>query len=208
MGNSMFHWYGNQLCAIDTETTGLEAGWHEIIQICILPLDSHCKPRRDVMPFYIDLKPESPERVDPQALKVNGLKLSEIALRGYDREAAKQLLMDWLEKLDLAHNKYGERKKIIPLGQNYSFDKGFITAWLGIETYNDLFHWEIRDTKRIANYLNDHAAFHGEQPPFSKTSLNWLANKLHVEVDQAHDALSDCVTTAEVYRKLCMRGLL
>ena len=55
MGNSMQHWNGNQLCVVDVETTGLDLFWHEIIQLCILPLDSDINPRTDVSPFYINL---------------------------------------------------------------------------------------------------------------------------------------------------------
>ena len=56
----MKHWNGHQLCAIDTETTGLEAGYHEIVEIAIIPLDSEIKPRTDVLPFNIFIKPDFP----------------------------------------------------------------------------------------------------------------------------------------------------
>ena len=66
MGTSMIHWNGHQLCAIDTETTGLDPNYNEIIQICILPLDSNIKPRKDVFPFYIEIVPDHPERASPE----------------------------------------------------------------------------------------------------------------------------------------------
>jgi len=208
MGNAMIHWNGNQLCVIDCETTGLEPGWHDLIQICILPLDSNIRPRRDVMPFYIEMIPENPERADPKAMQINRLDFAIIGQRGHDQEKAKDLLADWIDKLKLPMTKYHNRKKILPLGQNYGFDKGFIKAWLGVETYNDYFHYGERDTKAIANYLNDRAAMHVEKVPFSKTSLTWLANKLNVPHEKAHDALADCVTTAKVYQRFLQQGLL
>ena len=67
----MEHWNGNQICAMDTETTGLDPFWHEIVQIAILPLDSNMEPRQDVLPFYINMIPQCPERVDREAVKVN-----------------------------------------------------------------------------------------------------------------------------------------
>ena len=209
MKNSMQHWNGCQMCSIDTETSGLDSHWHEILQIAILPLDSNLKPRKDVMPFYIEMKPEFPERIDKEAIKINKLDICKIVLRGFDQEKAKDLLREWFDKLGLPYTKSGQfQKRIIPLGQNYAFDRSFIQRWLGIEMYNELFDYHYADTMNTATYLNDRAAMHGEPVPFSKINLSFLANKLDVEIDRAHDALSDTVATAEVYRRLLQQGLL
>ena len=208
MGTSMIHWNGHQLCAIDTETTGLDPNYNEIIQICILPLDSNIKPRRDVFPFYIEIVPDHPERASLEAMEINRLDFAKIAQRGIDREKAKDLLGDWINKLGLPETRYGNSKKILPLGQNYAFDRSFMMAWLGNEQYREYFHYSYRDTKIAAAFVNDKAAMHAEKAPFSKTGLSWLAHKLNVVNERAHDALSDCVTTAEVYRKMCQSGLL
>ena len=53
---SMETWNGNQMAVIDVETTGLRPYFNEIVQICILPLDSNCDPRKDILPFYINIK--------------------------------------------------------------------------------------------------------------------------------------------------------
>ena len=204
----MQHWNGNLLCAIDTETTGLLSGYHEIIQICILPLDSNIKPREDVTPFYIEIKPEHKERADPKAMKVNRLDFTTIARRGHDVEAAKGLLEKWIDGLGLPSTKFGTRKKLIPLGQNYGFDRAFITEWLGPELYDELFHHEYRDTKMSAAYLNDRAGMHAEKVPFNKLGLTWLAKVCNVPRGRAHDALADCVATAGVYRHILNQGLL
>jgi len=208
MKNAMIHWNGDQMCVIDTETTGLVAGWHEIIQICILPLDSNIKPRKDVMPFYIEMIPEYPERASPEAMTINKLDFAKIAQRGHDREKAKDLLEEWMNRLGLPYTTYGNRKRVIPLGQNYAFDQAQIKSWLGEETYSEYFAHRYRDTLQTANYLNDRAGMHAEKVPFNKTTLSWLCNKLNIENLKAHDALADCMATAEVYRKLLMQGLL
>jgi len=208
MPKSMQHWNGNQLCAIDTETTGLDANWHEMIQIAILPLDSTIKPRQDVLPFYIEVAPEHPERANPKALRVNRKSLAEVTERGHDREKAKDLLEEWIKTLGLPTTKYGNPKKIIPLGQNYAFDMSFLKTWLGIELYNDLFDYHYVDTMITAHFLNDRAAAHAERVPFSKTNLQWLARTLGVRRDRAHDALQDCLSTADVYRLMIQQGLL
>jgi len=209
MSNAMIHWNGNQLCVIDCETTGLDPSWHDLIQICILPLDSNIKPRKDgPMPFYIEMIPQHPERADPKAMEINRLDFAIIGQRGHDQEKAKDLLADWIKKLGLPSTKYGNLKKILPLGQNYSFDEGFIKAWLGFETYNEYFHYDYRDTKRVAAYLNDRAGMHAEKVPFPKTGLGSIAKRLNVPHEKAHDALADCQATAEIYRRFLQQGLL
>jgi DNA polymerase III epsilon subunit-like protein len=208
MANSMQHWNGNQLCAMDIETTGLDPFWHEAVQICILPLDSNIQIRKDLSPFYINLKPDYPERATKEALRKNKLDLVNLIDTGFDRIAAIDMLDDWIKKLNLPVTKYGNPKQIIPLGQNYTFDQIFIIKWLGQELYNQYFHYYYRDTMISANWLNDCAAFHAETVPFSKTGLQWLCNKLNIKSERTHDALSDCISCAAVYKQLISKGVI
>jgi DNA polymerase III epsilon subunit-like protein len=207
MAKSMEHWNGNQLCAIDTETTGLDSHYHEIIQICILPLDSNIQPRKDIMPFYINMMPWFPERADPDALKKNKLQLADLMIKGFDKDSSIDLLGEWLEKLDLPYTASGRRKQIVPLGQNYAFDIRFMHAWIGIAMYNEYFHYHFKDTMIAAGWLNDRAAMHGEKVPYSKVNLQWLARTHNIKTERAHDALQDCVTTAKVYKEMLKIGL-
>jgi DNA polymerase III epsilon subunit-like protein len=206
---SMQHWNGNQMCAIDVETTGKDPSYHEIVQICILPLDINLKPRKDVLPFNIYLVPDFPERVDKASTRCHGKRLSYIMKRGFERIAAIDMMRDWIDKLGLpfTKSKAQRRCKIIPLAHNYVFDIGFIKAWLGNEQYNEWFFGHFRDTMQIALYLNDHSAQHAETVPYSKVGLGWLANQFNIEHDQLHDALVDCRVTAEVYKAMLDKGL-
>lgn len=206
----MQHLNGKKICVIDTETTGLDPRFNDIWQICILALDHTLRPDKSVMPFYILIKPDSVDYIDweiPVFAKNKG-KIAEAVARGHDKFAAVDLLAEWIKKLGLPVTKYGTPKKIEPLGQNYAFDKAFIEQWLGIEQYQEWFDYHYRDTMQTALYLNDRASFHAEKVPFSKVNLKWLAKELGVALDGHHDALADCVATAEVYRKLCNRGVL
>lgn len=209
--HSMQHWNGDQMCVLDIETTGLNAHWHEIIQICILPLTSAIEPRRDVYPFYIQIIPENPERADRDAMSVNRQDFAKIAMTGHTADKARDLFMEWTDKLKLPYNKYGSaKKKILPLCQNAPFDLPFVKHWLGPLMYDDYFSPLFRDTMATAAYLNDRAAAHVETVPFSKYNLRWLATtlKTHYAEGAAHDALQDCVVTAEVYKKMINRGIL
>jgi len=207
MAKSMQHWNNNQLCVIDTETTGVDYFWHEIIQICILPLNSNIEVRKDVLPFYIFLQPDYPERIDPEAMKKNKIKLSDLRDQGFDRLKAVDMLEDWVKTLGIGFNKYGYPAKITPLGHNYSFDMGFLNRWLGKSLYDEIFHYHHKDTMIAANWLNDAAAFKGEKVPFPKVNLQYLCNIFNVQSERAHDALSDCMSTAGVYRKMLNMGL-
>ena len=58
----LVHLNGCLMAAVDLETTGTRPGYHEIIQIAVVPLDSDFKPLADVRPFYTLVKPNHPER--------------------------------------------------------------------------------------------------------------------------------------------------
>ena len=205
----MQHWNGCQCCAIDCETGGLDSCFHEILQLCILPLDSNFEPRKDVLPFYIHFKPDYPNQVDPAALKINKLNLAKLINEGLDKEQAKDLLEAWIKKLGLPMNRSGyNRCKIVPLGQNYAFDKGFIIQWLGQDLYDEWFHYHFRDTMTTALFQNDRAAMHAESVPFPKVNLGYLCSQLKIKLDRGHDSLADCLATAAVYRKMISEGLL
>jgi DNA polymerase III epsilon subunit-like protein len=204
----MTHWFGDMMCVIDTETSGLDPDFHEILQICIMPVDSNIDMIKTIKPFFIELKPRCPELITPQALKVNRLDLNRLMTYGIDQEKAKELFREWFAKLNLPLKHSGASCKIRPLGHNYIFDKMFIIKWLGVDTYDEFFDYHSVDTMCVAMYLNDQAAMHGRNPPYQRVSLVSLCNLLSVENPDAHNALGDCVATAGVYKKLIQIGLL
>ena len=206
---SMSHWNGHQLCVLDTETTGVDPQYHEVVQVALVPLTSRLEIRKDVMPFSMYLKPESPQLADKDAMAKNRLSLSDLCLQGFDRDKAVDLLIAWKDKLGLGCTAYGTPKKIMLLGHNIGFDIAFMKKWMTSMVYEEQFDYHYRDTMIIANFLNDSAGLKAETVPYSKVKLQWLANKLGVEYDTntAHDALVDCVITAKVYKKLCSVGL-
>jgi DNA polymerase III epsilon subunit-like protein len=196
----MRHLNSNLLAAIDVETSGLKAGFHDLLQICILPLDNQLKPNQERNPFILNLKPKKPENADPGAFRVNKLSLADCILKGMDPYSAADLFDDWFAKLKLPPG-----KKICPLAHNYPFDRSFIIEWLGDESYNQYFDYHSRDTAVIANYLNDRADLMNEKFPFPKINLSYVAAQLEIQNPDAHTAVGDAMTTALVYKAMLGR---
>ena len=195
MANQAENWNGNIVCVVDTETTGLDPRLNEIIQICVMPLDSNFKPRNDKLPFNLLIQPDRPENIDMAALKVNKITLADLMKFGYESLKAADLLDEYFDSLKLVPG-----KKIIPLAQNWPFDKEFLEMWLGTLNFQAIFDYHYRDTCSVAQYLNDRAVMRCEKPPFSKVNLSYLSSQLGVVNPAPHTALGDCQTTAAVYR--------
>ena len=207
------HLNDNILCVVDTETTGLRAGFHDIIQVCILPLDSNLVPLKEhkgksILPFYMEIKPKRPESIgewkgsefkitDNSAMRVNKLDIFRIMQTAIDPDRAADLLDAWFEKFNFP---YG--KKISVLAQNWPFDREFLIDWLGHESFGQYFDRRYRDASVAALFCNDQADLHNERCPFPKVNLEYLASTLKVDHRNAHDAMNDCLVTAEVYRRM------
>lgn len=208
MKKSMVHWNGCHCCAIDIETTGLDPLIHEITQIALVPLDSNLNVRKDVLPFYILMRPDNLEVYSTQAQRVTGI-TKEALKDGHDKFKAIDLLEEWIDKLGLPHNVSGyNRCKIIPLGYNYVFDRSFILKWLGHEQYEEWFHHQFRDPMITANFLNDQAAMHAELAPHPKLTLGAMCGRQGIVHDNKHDALGDAIATAALYKKMASQGMI
>lgn len=188
---------GNVLSAIDYETTGRRAGYHEIIQVAVVPLNSDLRPLEGVRPFYTTVRPEHPERQERGVGYVHGLDINELVLHAPSKGRVQDMLVEWFERLDLPF-----KKKLVPLAHNWAFESSFTRAWLGDELTDDVFHFHPRDAMIKAISLNDRAAFSGHAAPFNRVGLKSLCRKLKVHNERPHDALCDALAEAEVYRAL------
>lgn len=185
--------------AIDVETTGSIPHQYDIIQVAVIPLTYALKPSEEFLPFLMDIAPKRPDSIEWEAMRVNKLQLCDIMLNGVDAYLAADRFMEWFDRLGL-----GFQKRLIPVGANYCFDRGFLIDWLGNATYNLIFNSDFRDVLRIADYRNDLDSWRGEKPRFERVSLGSLCAKYKVERMRAHDATDDARCTAEVYRHLLM----
>jgi len=186
----------NLLCALDLETTGLVAGYHEIVQICVLPLNGDLDPLDDVSPFYMKIKPSHEDRIEPIAMQVNGLDINDLRTQPDPHQVA-EIFEDWFQELHLPIG-----KRIAYLTQNAPFDIAFMKLWLGHEGFDRYFLRRGRDTMFLAQGLNDTAAFQAKPIPFPNVGLKGLCQKLGIALDNHHDALADCIATAKVYKEL------
>ena len=142
----------NTLAALDIETTGAWAGYHEIIQLAIVPLDEDLN-QMDVSPFYMNIKPDHPERTQKDATRAHGISLDALSgCPGKDQVA--NTLEEWFVNLNLPMD-----KRLIFLTQNGFFDIPFMKVWLGQDLFDRYFCWLGRDTMQYALGLNDQAAF-------------------------------------------------
>ena len=199
MANSMYHLNGNILCAVDVETTGFIPGFHDMWQIAVLPLDGEIQPSKNTMPFYMNMQVKRPENISKKAIKIANIDFYTAQKRAVDPWTAADMFDEWFQALKLPIY-----KKICPLASNWPFDRAFIIDWLGNETFQQLFHPHYRDTMVAALYDNDIANHRADKVEYHHVSLSALAHKMDVVNAKAHDALQDCITTAEVYRRLIM----
>lgn len=209
----MIHLNGNLLAAVDVETTGTVPGKHDIWQVCVLLLDGDIQPDKRVAPFYMELKPKRPDNIDPKAISIGRMEFAMKMQRANDPWDAAEWFDEWFEKLK---KQLGTRppllpegKKLVPVAQNWPFDRSFLIDWLGHTSFEAFFHPWYRDTLPVAQYLNDRyskdtSCVLPAKVPFPKSNLGYLCSQLKVKNLKAHDALQDCIATAECYRLMVL----
>lgn len=190
----MITFNGNIPVVLDTETTGLEPGFHEIVQVAALPLDENLDPIDNH--FEMLMRPEFPERAHPMAFKANGLSVEQLAGCPSQLDVADAFL-DWTKTLGLPQG-----KKITVICHNAVFDVPLVKMWLGGEAYNETFFRRSECTMHIAQGMNHRAAWKARPTPFPNVSLEGLCNKFGISNEGAHDALVDVIRTAKVFREL------
>ena len=152
---------------------------HEIIEIgCIL-----ATPDLVIIgEFELKIKPEHIEDADPIALKINH----------YDKD-------DWIfaytlpEALKIFSKK---TKDAIMVGQNVSFDSGFLEYAFAKTKIENSMHYHKLDTISIV-----WAKLH-RSPDLEHFSLREMCVRFGIKNEHSHTALADARATYELYKKL------
>ncbi len=170
---------------MDTETGGTEPGYHEMLTIAgIIEID-----KQVVDEFHFKIKPKHPDRLEPEALKVNGLTLEEIMK--FDDP------FDVHYKLKKKFVKYGLRyDKLIVAGHNVaSFDRKFLDKLFEAQGCNTLYYWldyHSLDTMSVAAWLRYIGLL-----DVKNLKLTTLCQHFNIEF-KAHDALEDIRATKQL----------
>lgn len=197
------HFNGNLLCAIDVETTGIDPKTNEVWQIAVLPLNSDYSPLKEVIgpdgvrrisPFYVNLQIACPENIDSSAI-CNRAEFAKIQKTAFDPYETADLFVTWFERLSL-----GPNKRLLPLAQNWPFDRSFIIEWLGALTFDLVFSPLYRDTMVCAALQSDIQGYNNQKVTLPRYNLGTLAKHAEYTNLKPHDALQDCITTARVYK--------
>lgn len=192
---------GNPLAVVDVETTGRIGGYHEIIQIAIVPLTVDLEIA-NVTPFYQNIKPNYPERAESGARGAHGLNLDDLMVNAPTQEKVLDYLLQWFSELPLGH-----QRRLTPVAHNWGFETSFLTPWLGPDLLGSIFHPHPRDTMLFALMVNDRAAMMGKELPFHRVGLPNMCRIFGIPHENAHNALADCVATAKLYAAF-MRAII
>lgn len=203
---SLVNWNGHQLHVVLALTTGPDPNIHDIYHLTVLPLDCNIEYRKDIIPFSIDIRPRYPD-IQEQGY-VTKSRFQKVLTQGQSQYKANDLFEFWYNKLDLSHNKYGTRRKIIPLAYNFASFNGHLINLFGITNYRAYFHPQYRDILTSAAFVDDVAGSHVRQVPYAKFDLPWICNKINVDNTHLKHDLIKANAIAQVYKKQLIRSLI
>lgn len=164
-----------KIAYIDTETTGLRASWHEMIELAII-IESD---GQIIEQYHWRLKPQNLERADEIALKINGYSHAK-----------------WRDAVDfvtIGHKVKEILSDCIVIGHNPIFD---------IEFLNESFF--VAGVPGIRPKLIDTRVLMFEHLQWlNSTSMDTARKFFGWPTDQAHTAMFDAQQCRQLYHKLC-----
>lgn len=199
MPKAMHHLNDNLLCAVAIETTGPTAGFHDLWQVCVLPLDHNYKPVMTPLPFHTIMRPHEKDLFDPKFISQDN-RIRAVG-RGICPYKAGDVFGRWLEQFNLK-----EGKKIMPLTYDWADVRPFLQSWLTPDYFHLYFHRWYRDLLASSLHSNDAAEDSIEQVPYPKNNLSFVCHRLGVEYRETNtDCLMAAVAIAEAYKKSLRR---
>jgi DNA polymerase-3 subunit epsilon len=189
-----------KLLWIDLETTGTNPHLHSIVEIAaVMEIDG-----KEVSSFHSYVQPPPGRSVDPQALEICKLSVSDLDAFTPEKEVVKSFLTWLCEYVD----RYDKRDKALIAGFNVGFDADFLEATLsrnGEMYFGSYFCRHYVDLRAFA-------AWHlrGEWPFMLNGKLMTVAEKILTPGELrdamgggvAHGAPVDLRVTIEAFRKI------
>ena len=131
------------LVHIDVETTGFEAGYHELVDagVIVTTVDGDIVDR-----LFLRIMPDHPERLDRGAAAVNGFSVS----RWRSLEALEAV--EGARALNAFLRQYSTDHQLIFTAFNVGFDQRFIMHFLKLHNlaFNTFFHYMVLDLPSMA----------------------------------------------------------
>lgn len=122
---------------LDTETNGLNAQTHKILEIAIILVDLITGQVQAEYQTVLALSQQAWDKSDPDSLKINGFTFEEIA-NGKKADCVAEEIMDLFARHNL------QRKKAVFICQNPSFDRVFFSQLIDPGVQEKLqwpYHW-------------------------------------------------------------------
>ena len=190
------HWNNNRVCAITIQTTGREANLHDIIQICVVPVNGMYEVDSELKPFIVNLAPRR-GILDRKYLGHRYNRCAEIMQSGVDPYFVAEEFEKWYENMRVVDN-----RRVMPLAHNWPFVASFLVDWLGYATFNYIFSHEYRDIIPSAIFCNDRAYWKMEDYPFPKTILTYMANITKEDYSRRYDIMMEALAIIKIYKKM------
>lgn len=164
-----------KLAYIDTETTGLRAGWHEMIELAIIIEVGG----QIIEQYHWRLRPQNMERANETALKINGYSHSK-----------------WRDAIEFSTIAFDVKEILsgcIVIGHNPIFDIDFLNESLFMAGVPGI-HPKMIDTRVL---VFEHLHW------LQSTSMDTVRKFFGWPTDKAHTAEFDAMQCRKLYHKLC-----
>lgn len=194
----MQHLNSNLLCTVCTDMTGPDPNVHELIEICLLPLDKFLQPHPEILLYNIRMAPLNKEDINYGYCRLGRDEIARAVLSGIDQHKGADLLDQWFDQLQMNRD-----KKIIPVSHTWPIHRERLINWLGYANFARIFSEDYRDPRICAHFLNDKAACSSQVVPFSKQDFRWLAKVLDItSLEHNRNCVEDCRQLAEIYKRM------
>jgi hypothetical protein len=199
----MRHWAGSRLAVVDCETTCGDPELSEIWQFTCICADDGLQPLK---PFLeLTIRPENKDACDRQLMRLSEDEFDAVMNAPLNHAQAAEKFEARFREWQ-SENFFGIESRLLPLAQNWPFDREQIIKWIGQKQFDIFFHPWYRDPMSFAMILNDMfvAGCWVEQQRYERANNDYLANYHKVVNERAHDATQDCLTTLEIYRRMIL----